>query len=515
VLTLTRPAPRYRALLKLAAARTDWVAAALFLLAAGLRLYHLGADPLWYDELISTLVVRAGPLAIFANSQTDQHPPLYYLLLWLTSGFGAAHAEWAWRWGSALAGALSVPVLFALARRSVGVGPAALAAGWLAFNPTAVYFSQEARWPALTLLLALLLTLVFTDLLAQPGERRRWVVYAALAAAGMFTSYSFVWVAAGQLPFVLWAVRRQPGAWRLALTLMGCLVLQLVLAANPLSAAAAQHVATAALHVRNVLQGLLAGDVFRYGVFWPHRYTLLLLGALAGLGSWHWLRTAPRPAWAYAPLQVAAPLAAYGLVLSPLLHLNLPGYETRQFLVLLPALYLLFAHGLAQLWAWLPRPAAWGVGLLLSAVVLAGSVQGLNRYWTITRSPEGQAVRFVAPQLAPGDALVALDFFSAAALNYYLPDQRLYLRPTLTGAGLHLVQVRGELGYGPRHRPPADIPLAEVQAHPRLWVFSVPGELDEHLPLILAGCQVEATTDIAWLPVRVQRVSHCAAAVAP
>ncbi len=502
---------RLRAAFQTATPRWQWGVAVLLFLAAAVRLYRLGADPLWYDEVISTQVVRGGLWHIFPNSQFDPHPPLYYALLWLTSGFGAAQAEWAWRWPSALAGALSVPALYLLARRSAGEGPAFLVAAWLAFNPTAVYFSQEARWPAVTMFWALLLTLAFSALLAAPANSRRWVVYAALAAGGLFTSYSFVMVVGVQLPFVLWAVRRQPGAWQLALSLLSSLALQAGLAARPLRAVVGEHVTTPPLTVKEIVQGLVAGDVFRYGNFWPHRYTVLLLAALAGLGAWRLWCSAGRWRGLYPLAQVAAPLAAYGLVASPLLRINLPNYETRQFLVLLPALYLLAAHGLALGWARLPRWAAGGVALLLSAVVIAGSGQGLARYWSGTRSPEGWAVQFVAPQLAPGDALVALDYFSASALRYYLPDRVIYTRPTLTAAGLRFLRPTGRLRYGD-HSVAPNLPLAEVYAHARLWVFSVPGRLDEHQDLILAGCQVEAPTDISWLPVRVQLATHCAEA---
>ncbi|MCC7358811.1 MAG: glycosyltransferase family 39 protein [Anaerolineales bacterium] len=497
-----------------AAARLWWAAAALLLLAGALRVYHLGADPLWYDELISTQVVRRGLLSIFVNSQVDPHPPLYYLLLWLASGFGAAQAEWAWRWLSALAGALSVPALYLLARRTAGDLPALVVAMWLAVNPTAVYFSQEARWPAVTLLLALLLTLAFSALLAQPAERRRWAVYAALGAVGLFTSYSFLLVFALQLPLVLWAVRRQPRAAWLAGVLLALPLLQALLAANTLPAIAVQHAATRALNLKEIVQSLLAGDAFRYGNFWPHKVTVGLLGALAALGAWRAWRTGRGAQRVYAAAQVGGPLAAYGLVLSPFLNLNLPTYESRQFFALLPALYWLVAEGLALLWAALPRAAAVAAALALSTVVLVGSAQGLGRYWTITRSPEGQAMRFVAPQLRPGDALVAVDFFSAAALRYYLPDWPLYTQPRAAEAGLDFWRPEGQLHYRLSERT-ADVPLAEVYAYPRLWAFSVPGRLDEYAADIVRGCQVEAAADISWLPLRVQRLSHCVTPGAP
>ena len=499
---------------KLTGVRWQWIAAVPFLVAIILRLYHLGADPLWLDELISTQVVRRGLLAVFANSQTDPHPPLYYLLLWFTSGFGAAQAEWAWRWPSALAGALSVPALYRLARRTAGEVPAMLVAIWLAISPTAVYFSQEARWPAVTLLLAIVLTLVFFDLLSHPAPGWRWVLYAGLAAAGLFTSYSFLLVAGMQLPFVLRAVRREPGGWRLALTLVGSHAMQAVLGFGVLPAIAAEHANSQPLSILVLLAQLLAGDIFRYGIAWPHFYLVALLVGLSALGLWHLVSAKPKPAWTYAPLQVAAPLAVYGLVLSPLLHLNLPTYETRQFLVLMPMLFVLCAHGLAQFSAKFPRAVGWSLSLIISAVVVAGSIGGLARYWAKTRSPEGQAAAYVAHQLVPGDALIALDRYSAMALSYYLPDWSLFSQPTLTETGLRLLQPDGRLAY---EDPPelAYVPLSAVRAHQRLWVFSTPGLNEAVVDALLAGCHVDATADISWLPIRVQLLTGCAADTSP
>ena len=500
-----------------AAARFWWAAAALFLLAGAARAYRLGADPLWLDEIITTDVAHSGYLVplgfhfwagltqVLRNSLTDPHPPLYYLAMWLYSGFGALQAEWAWRLPSALAGARSVPALYALARRTTGDGPAWLAAAWLALNPTAVYFSQEARWPALTVLLVLLLTLAFSALLARPADRRGWAAYAGLAALALFTSYSPALVVGLQLPFALWAVRQQRGAAWLGLALVAALGLQAALAAQTLPGIAAEHSATnRPLLAADLLQSLLAGDVARYGTFWVHKFLVGPLLVLAGLGAWRAWRAGRGGERIYAALQVAAPLAAYALVAQPLLRLNLPNYEARQFLVLLPALYWLAAHGLAWLGAHLPRALAWGGALALSAVVVVGSAQGLSRYWTTTRSPEGYAAQYVAARLAPGDALVALDYFSRAALRYYVPLPPAYVRPYAAAEGLRF-QVQAVTDV-----VEAGTPLAEVRAHPRLWVFAVPGRLDAHLAEVVAGCQVVETTTYPPTPIQVQLVTDCA-----
>ena len=50
-----------------------------------LRLFRLGADSLWYDETVSTLLAGSPLPDLIRHTAGDIHPPLYYILLrgWL------------------------------------------------------------------------------------------------------------------------------------------------------------------------------------------------------------------------------------------------------------------------------------------------------------------------------------------------------------------------------------------------------------------------------------------------
>src|SRR3954447_23477920 len=88
----------------------------LFVIGLALRLYRLGAQSLWLDEggTWSEVTGRTGKgwLALFGELWSkDAAYPLYHILLkvWVTL---AGDSEWALRFPSALAGALTLTVLY-------------------------------------------------------------------------------------------------------------------------------------------------------------------------------------------------------------------------------------------------------------------------------------------------------------------------------------------------------------------------------------------------------------------
>src|SRR5512145_2086406 len=89
---------------------------AIILIALALRLTLLGEQSLWYDEGVTWLLAQMPPLALIRWTAADIQPPLYYLLLWVTTRlFGPS--EWALRFPSAAFGFMTVPLSYILARR--------------------------------------------------------------------------------------------------------------------------------------------------------------------------------------------------------------------------------------------------------------------------------------------------------------------------------------------------------------------------------------------------------------
>jgi mannosyltransferase len=166
-----------------------WAVAALTALAAVRRFATISHQSFWRDEGLTVWESSkslGGMLSTIPN--TEGHPPVYPIAAWAwVHVFGTS--ELAVRSLSALAGAATVPVLYAavatLASRRAGL----LAAALVALSPFGLYYSQEARPYALMLLFAAISFLAFAKLLKAP--ERRWLVIWALASALALATHYF------------------------------------------------------------------------------------------------------------------------------------------------------------------------------------------------------------------------------------------------------------------------------------------------------------------------------------
>jgi mannosyltransferase len=174
------------------AVRRDWsVPLALLLLvilAAALRLYRLGSNSLWVDEFVTVRTASLSLTQIIGENIRNQsfEPPLYFWLIhWILQTFGGS--ETILRFPSAVAGTLTVPVLWLLTREVTGRGAAAwLSAGLLTLNPLHLWYSQEARPYALLILFSGLAMLSLARA-ARGNDRAAWFAFAAWTLVAVFT----------------------------------------------------------------------------------------------------------------------------------------------------------------------------------------------------------------------------------------------------------------------------------------------------------------------------------------
>ncbi len=117
--------------------------AVVFILALIPRLIDLGTRPFWLDEVFTFQRASLAPAALVQDSFFNHHMPSFFLLL---SPFAAlGHPQFWLRAPSAFFGALSVMLVFLIARRIAGRFAGIIAALVLGLSPTALAFSQEAR----------------------------------------------------------------------------------------------------------------------------------------------------------------------------------------------------------------------------------------------------------------------------------------------------------------------------------------------------------------------------------
>ena len=177
--------------------------AGLVVAAAALRFATLDLQSFWVDEGATVDLLRGdfGHL-LDGIPVTEKTPPLYYVLTWLwTRPFGTG--EVGVRSLSALAGVLTVPVAFTLARELVSERAGLIAAALVALNPMLVWYSQEARAYALLVLLSALATL-YGVRAARGREDALWR-WAAVSALALATHYFALFVIA---PLAVWVLAR-------------------------------------------------------------------------------------------------------------------------------------------------------------------------------------------------------------------------------------------------------------------------------------------------------------------
>jgi len=206
--------------------------AVLTIAAFVLRVWHLDVPTITHPEAyapgIAFPLFARNPSArhtftdiVQSTLTSDNHPPGYYFLLlpW-TRLFGAS--LFVLRLPSAIVGALTVPLLFATARRTNGTWVAVMSATWLAVHGHHAFWSTQARmWVICT---ALVVLSVWAAIKLRERFHPIWaIVYLSSVVAGLWVEYDFWPIFAAQ---VLWELAAQ----RRAETMTPTLALQCVAA---------------------------------------------------------------------------------------------------------------------------------------------------------------------------------------------------------------------------------------------------------------------------------------------
>jgi mannosyltransferase len=192
----------------IADARRAWIAVcALTALAAVLRLATLGLQSYELDEAATLFVIRGSfTHMLHGIARYEATPPLYYVLAWgWARAFGTGEAGL--RLLSAIAGAATVPVVYALGRTLASRRIGLVAAAIVATSPYLVFYSQEARSYALFALLSTAGVLCCVRALQSPGVRT-FALWAGVSIAAIATHYFALFPWLGQA--VVLAVFRAP-----------------------------------------------------------------------------------------------------------------------------------------------------------------------------------------------------------------------------------------------------------------------------------------------------------------
>jgi 4-amino-4-deoxy-L-arabinose transferase-like glycosyltransferase len=411
--------------------------------ALGLRL--LLVRGVWVDEAISIHQAHMSIPGMLADLRaTDNHPPLYFLILWLTTkAFG--YGELAVRLPSIVAGTLLVPALFAAGRALFDRRTGLLAAALGAVAPLVVWYSQEARMYVLVMLFVTLAVWAQARIL-NDGRPRYWVAYALLSIALIYTNYfAAIAIAIQQLAFgvAVWRRAHRGEDVRHLVTGIWITWVALVAAIAPLapfaldqfhhnqaggfenlpSAGAPGSGADSGLSVYALISNVVwaiwgyhaDSTMLRIAALWP----LLMLVALLVLGRGRSPRTGYVVAMALGPI---AALFAIGLFKREL-------FEVRYFAVAVPMLLLLLARALnSEAARKLPLAVA-------TTAVFATLLAGLADQQLSNDNPRDYDFRGALAQVErkaqPGDTVLYAPGFLRDVVGYYGPG--LTAHPLISG----------------------------------------------------------------------------------
>ena len=200
----------------------------LFLLigaGAALRFFYLSHFSFWYDEVATVIQSRQLASEIIFSPLHPVYPPLYFLLLHVLPISGTG--EWMMRFPSALAGTLTIPLMFLLGRRLFDAATGMVAALLLTISPFHIYFSQEARPYAIVIVVLTAALLYFTRWLQSGQSRDVWIATGLLVIGTYVQSVAALSIVALNV-FMLFHARAFRPLWRTWLKTQGFLALCLM-----------------------------------------------------------------------------------------------------------------------------------------------------------------------------------------------------------------------------------------------------------------------------------------------
>lgn len=415
-----------------------WAVAAVVAAGALLRFFDLGAESLWLDELTTLAQTTWGPARIVSESIVRGTPPLYYVLEKFAYGSLPA-SEFSLRTLSAVADAVSVYLVFAIARRLLGEWPAVVAAGFSAVAIRMIWFAQEARAYSLGMMLSLLAALTLLRLIERPSWRTSLLHLATVVAVLYTHVYSTIAVIGIELVVAL-----SPRLWKRLGRYWGWSAIGAVLAYVPWAVALAlqigqrsQMASEGAWSIeapRGLLRPVvtavtdLAPGVYRnIPTSGPTGWSALAFAALVVFGLFASGSSSRAPErdseyfalneWERRVLLVgwAGALLVGGVVLSQ--HV-LPIFSWRMATQAAPPLFIAAAAGLRRLW----RPAA----VVLVAAFMALSVAGLRPYYldsgrgqVVEKENWRAAIEYVSENAGPGDAVLVTAHWFVGRMDLY------------------------------------------------------------------------------------------------
>ena len=407
--------------------RSTQILVLVIVCAALLRFWGLDFSSLWTDELESWRQSSQPTLSgVIRELRWDVTPPAYFALLHYVIRY-LGDSEWLLRLPSALAGIASVPAIYILGKALYTTREGLIGAAILTVSWAPIAYSQEARFYGLLLLLGIILFYYWLHLMMTFEADGKLPVtvffgYVITAVGVCYTHYFGLQLVVLQaLGFIALFVCRPP-----VLAKIGALYVVIFLAYLPWLAtffAQVEAHTNSWIPESTFLHALAGFAGFAFHVDWRIVWILVIpayaCAAVAGLrmlyreGRSYSARALVFSSGGLLILWAAVPFLA-AFVQSVLLA---PVMINRYFILLLPAVYLLLARGIAVMPLTIGR--LW-TGLLCLSLVL--SLVLVDRYYS---QPQKDQYREAAAYVVAGQGsytglpIVAFAW-SKASFDYYL-----------------------------------------------------------------------------------------------
>ena len=215
-------------------------------------------ESLWIDELYTSNLFCGPTVVLLKTLFTDIHPPFYFVFIHFWNGlFG--DSEIALRLPALLSGLASIWLIYRLGIMAHRPSTGLVAAFLLAVNPVHIWYSQEARPYATTILLTLLTVYAFWRLLETEQSFFWSLLYFCSLTALVFSHYylaAFLVV----LPLLAWSTK-SPARVRI---LFGSIVLMVLVGLYLGAKAYLSHVPT----TKSYLRAFDASEAYQLAFNW-------------------------------------------------------------------------------------------------------------------------------------------------------------------------------------------------------------------------------------------------------
>ncbi|MDR9404612.1 MAG: glycosyltransferase family 39 protein, partial [Halothece sp. Uz-M2-17] len=395
---------------------------AILVVSTILRLYQLGEESLWGDELASLRDVKK-----IGEGQFFVTRILYFLLLNVWMYFG--ESEFWLRLPSVAFGVLSVFLLYRLGSKLFDPTIGLIAALFLTLSPIAIFHSQEVRMYMLSVFIGLAGTLALVDYLLN--RKRKFIIFwMILRVLAILTTPINILLLMPDLIILGWdgfgkVKLKQRPKQTVAVGISGVLIGSIFFfsfypaIAPLLDFAERKQMANMELTLMSFIGGItrlsvwpLEAPVPSLSWFYEHLFNLYAIGLIALIitafvANYSLIHKRWIILWGLLTLIVLYFSCKF---IAPMLW-GVPRYS----LFLAPYLFILFALGLVQIWQWKKQVASVLISIYFFTIV--GSIW--YYYNTDTNEDWRSAFQVVNTYEKPNDALALFPPYSQLASDYY------------------------------------------------------------------------------------------------